>query len=285
MTLPDLDQVVFDSPVARAGAFRCRVDDPRFRDSGPIQGHLVAFPRSPVMIRQSGSATILADTRTATIYNLGRSYERMPLSPDGDRSDWFAVSPETALAIAQEHDPLPPDRPETAFRFEYATTEGELYFRQRRLFLRLERGAFDQLEAEEEILRLIGAVIQRAAGQPPHWRELSSRGARAHAELVASARTLLATEFTESIDLTTLAQRLGTSPYHLCRVFRRGTGLTLNNYRLDLRLRLAVERLADPRVDLSRLAHDLGFSSHSHFTARLRHWFGAPPSVLRAALQ
>ncbi|MEP6474357.1 MAG: hypothetical protein ABJC74_11575, partial [Gemmatimonadota bacterium] len=91
MTLPDLDQVVFDSPVARAGAFRCRVDDPRFRDSGPIQGHLVAFPRSPVMIRQSGSATILADTRTATIYNLGRSYERMPLSPDGDRSDWFAV--------------------------------------------------------------------------------------------------------------------------------------------------------------------------------------------------
>jgi AraC-like DNA-binding protein len=285
VTLPPLDQVVFDSPVVRVGAFRCAVSDPRFRDSGPIERHLVAFPRTPVTIRQSGSAPIIADTRVATIYNRGREYERIPLSADGDRCDWFAVSPEMALAIAREHDPDAPDQPETVFRFEYAVTDGALYLEQRKLFHRLQRGTLEGLEAEEEILRLIGAVLHRAVGDRPRFTRLSARGARARRELVAAARELLAGEFTQPADLTTLARRLNTSPYHLCRVFREGTGITLNTYRLDLRLRLAIERLADPRADLSRLAQDLGFSSHSHFTARLRRWIGAPPSALRADLQ
>lgn len=285
MTLPPLDQIVFDSPVARAGAFRVAVGDPRFRDSGPIQAHLVAFPRTPVKIRQAGSSMIVADTTVATIYNRGREYERLPLSPDGDRCEWFAVSPEMALAVAREHDAHAPDDPARTFRFEHAGTDGALYLRQRRLFLGLQRGRIERLDAEESILRLVGAVIARAAGDPPRFRTLSARGAAGRRELVSAARALLAAEFAESADLTTLAARLGTSPYHLCRVFRQGTGATLHNYRLDLRLRHAIERLGDPRVDLSRLALDLGFSSHSHFTARLRRWAGAPPSALRAALQ
>ena len=285
MTLPPLDQIVFDSPIARVGAFRCAVTDPRFCNSGPIERHLVAFPRTPVTIRQSGSAPIIADTRVATIYNRGREYERIPLSTDGDRCDWFAVSPEMALAIAREHDPDSSGEPETVFRFEYAMTDSALYLEQRMLFHRLQRGGLEDLEAEEEILRLIGAVLHRAAGDRPRFAGLSARGARARRSLVAAARELLASEFTQSTDLSSLARRLDTSPYHLCRVFREGTGITLNTYRLDLRLRLAIERLADPRADLSRLAQDLGFSSHSHFTARLRRWFGTPPSALRAALQ
>jgi len=285
VTLPPLDQIVLDSPVARVGAFRCQVTDPRFRDSGPIERHLVAFPRTPVVIRQSGSAPIVADTRVATIYNRGREYERIPLAADGDRCDWFAVSPEMALAIAEEHDPGTTGEPETAFRYEYAVTDGTLYLEQRRLFHRLQQGALEALEAEEAILRLVGRVLDRARGEPSWFTGLSARGARARRELVDAARTLLAGEFTQSTDLTSLARKLDTSPYHLCRVFREGTGVTLHTYRLDLRLRLAIERLADPRVDLSRIAHDLGFSSHSHFTARLRRWFGSTPSGLRATLQ
>lgn len=81
-----------------------------------------------------------------------------------------------------------------------------------------------------------------------------------------------------------LAKRLAVSSYHLCRVFKAQTGTTLHAYRLDLRLRLALERLeAGPR-SCSVLAHELGFSSHSHFTAVFRRRLGLTPSMARQLL-
>ena len=74
------------------------------------------------------------------------------------------------------------------------------------------------------------------------------------------------------------------SVFHLCRSFRRATGLTLHDYRDEVRLRLALERLEGGERDLSRLALDLGYSSHSHFTAAFRRSFGAPPSSMRKLL-
>jgi AraC-like DNA-binding protein len=50
-----------------------------------------------------------------------------------------------------------------------------------------------------------------------------------------------------------------------------------------LRLRLALDRIDDEGCDLTALANELGFSSHSHFTDAFRSLFGAPPSIVRAA--
>jgi AraC family transcriptional regulator len=60
--------------------------------------------------------------------------------------------------------------------------------------------------------------------------------------------------------------------------------MTLHDYRLELRLRLLLERVAQPRAQLSRIALELGFSSHSHLTATLRHRADMTPSALRRAL-
>jgi AraC-like DNA-binding protein len=50
-------------------------------------------------------------------------------------------------------------------------------------------------------------------------------------------------------------------------------GLPLYRYQLRLRLARALDLLAR-YDDLSALAHDLGFSSHSHFTAAFRDTYG-----------
>jgi AraC family transcriptional regulator len=79
-----------------------------------------------------------------------------------------------------------------------------------------------------------------------------------------------------------VAAALYVSPFHLARVFRARTGFSLGGYVHGLRLRRAVERLAaEPDVDLSRLALELGYCSPSHFSDRFRTAFGAPPSALR----
>jgi AraC family transcriptional regulator len=272
-----LDRVLLDTPHVKVGAFRCAVGDPRFRDSGPTENHLVAFPRNGVWIRQAGSRRIVADPRVVTIYNRGQEYERAPICPDGDRSDWFAVAPEHAFAIVREHDPRASVNECSFFRFVATATDAALYLQQRRLFQRLERGEMERFEAEEAVLALVGAVIASAAVTAGRSDKMSRKQTSARRALVDAAQAELARTVSHATDVTELAQRLDTSPYHLCRVFREGTGLTLHAYRLDLRMRTAMERLADARADISRIALELGFSSHSHFTSAFRARVGMTP--------
>lgn len=276
-----LDRIVFSSSLVTVGSFRCGVDDPRFRDSGPAENNIVVFPRRGVWIRQAGSRPIVADSSVVTIYNRGRKYDRAPVSSDGDRSEWFALTPEAAVALAREIDPRAPDDPERAFRFEFAPSDHGLYLRQRRLFLTLERGALDPLTAEEAVLRLAEEVLRRAAGRAGDAPSLASRARR---ELAEHAKGELARDVSAPTDVRALSATLGVSPSHLCRVFRQATGRTLHEHRLELRLRVALERLERSCIGLSQLAAELGFSSHSHFTAALRRQHGLTPSACRALL-
>ncbi len=118
-------------------------------------------------------------------------------------------------------------------------------------------------------------------GRAPRRRARAFESAR---DLAERARGELAAHFAEALPLGELARRLGSSPFHLARSFRRVTGTTLHAHQIQLRLRAAVERLARPGIDLTGLALDLGFSSHSHFTAAFRRAFGAPPAALRGRL-
>jgi AraC-like DNA-binding protein len=203
------------------------------------------------------------------------------VSADGDRSDWFSVAPDVAVAMARELDPGAPLEPERAFRAEWLPVDHALYLRQRRLFLAIERGHFEPLAVEEQVLHLVETVLRRAVGPAPEGSEPLSKVRR---DLVEHAKAELARDVAEPTDLRWLSARLGVSPSHLCRVFLQGTGRTLHQYRMDLRLRAALEVLAEPRIGLSRLAAELGFSSHSHFTSVLRRWHGATPTQYQLLL-
>jgi AraC-like DNA-binding protein len=267
-----IDRTVFSTDQVTVGAFRCPLNYPGFRDTGPTERHLVVFPRSGVWIRHAGSRAFAADPRVVTIYNAGQKYTREPIHPDGDRSDWFALSPE----LAREAAGVDSDRP---FRFEFAESDPRLYCRQRLFFERLEAGACDPLEAEEEVLAIVRAVLRRARREAPGVEPNGT-----HRDLAESARAELVRTATVALSLGDLAARVGASPWHLCRVFRAATGSSLHAFRMDLRLRLALERLENPRADLSRLAFELGFSSHSHFTAAMRSRLGRTPSAFRRTL-
>jgi len=56
---------------------------------------------------------------------------------------------------------------------------------------------------------------------------------------------------------------------------------TLTQFRHSIRLRMALELLRSRR-GLTEIALDLGYTSHSHFTAAFRNYFGITPSRYRA---
>lgn len=137
----------------------------------------------------------------------------------------------------------------------------------------------DQTEAEEAVLAVIRAVagefgLARAAGAK------SDAGRRR----VERAREFIATRLHEDHGLAVIAGIAATSPFHLARLFKRYTGMTIRGYRLRLRLPAALDRIAEGERDLSLLAAELGFSHHSHLTSAFRRQFGAPPSKVRERL-
>jgi AraC-like DNA-binding protein len=73
-------------------------------------------------------------------------------------------------------------------------------------------------------------------------------------------------------------------PFHLARKFRAVTGESISRYLLRLRLGLALDRIAAGETELARLAVELGFAHHSHFSARFRSVFGTTPSQARSEL-
>jgi AraC-like DNA-binding protein len=79
-----------------------------------------------------------------------------------------------------------------------------------------------------------------------------------------------------------IARTLGTSPFHLCRVFREETGQTMHAYRVGIRLRQVVNEIG--AGNLSAVAHAAGFASHAHLVAKVRREFGITPSALRERL-
>jgi AraC-like DNA-binding protein len=259
----------------RVGVFRCPPEHPNFEREGEIVGYDFVFPRAAVWIHPAGARPFVADPATVTLYNFGQEYRRRPLGPRGDRSDWFSVDQEMAVEAANEFERVPPSaaRP---WRFSHAPADPPLYARQRLLVERLLRGeTVDELELEETALSLLAAVLARAYGSaapdPPRSQE----------RLVRRTRALLAERFGEPLSLSDIAAAVGASPFHLCRAFRRATGVPLHAFRKRLRIHSALEDVLREGSDLAAVALDAGFSSHSHFTAAFRAALGRTPSALR----
>lgn len=130
----------------------------------------------------------------------------------------------------------------------------------------------EPLEAEEQALGLLRAALDHDRSAP--------RPARCTQRLVERAKTYLVSELGRSIRLVDIARAVGASPGYLTELFRALEGIPLHAYLTQLRLARGLIEL--PHADdLTALALELGFSSHSHFSARFRRAFGVSPSDFR----
>jgi AraC family transcriptional regulator len=135
----------------------------------------------------------------------------------------------------------------------------------------------DRLRVEELGFRLLDCCLDDAAS--PQRRQ---GGRSAAARVIADrARELLAERLCERLELSDVAAEVGCSPFHLCHAFKAATGTSVFRYLHRLRINEALVRIHEGAVDLSGLAFDLGFASHSHFTSIFHREVGRPPSQVR----
>jgi AraC family transcriptional regulator len=261
------------------GEFRCPPEDASWRETNVIgdRAHVV-FPRRSVVIRQLGREPVLATPNHAVLYNADQAYRRELHSAHGDDSVFIEL-PERSLERLAAEGAAAVDA-STRIRVTHVPTDRRTYLLQHLLVRHLRGRPADLLRAEELASRLALAALAAPVGSRQAARR---RTVEAHRELAEAAKAELAADPAATITLDRFAARLHTSPFHLARVFRAETGFTLAGYRHALRLRAALERLPLNDGDLTSLALELGFASHSHFTASFSREFGVPPSAVRSA--
>jgi len=273
---PEFNSLLWSTETVRIGSFHAPVDHPRFRDSGPIPEHTVVFPRSSVTIRHSGGQPFAPDSTRTVLYNRGQEYTRDVLDGRGDSCDWFAFPTSLIVEALEGHGARPGDGSGRLFWDSCLPCDRSTYFTQRLIVQQLQDSTTpDSLLVEEAALQVLRRAT-RPAGADPSGIDGKQR---THRDLAEAARAVLACRFRESMRLSQLAEELGCSVYHLCRVFRREIGRTLHQHRSELRLRAALQILHERRGRLTEVAHDLGFSSHAHLTDSFRSAFGLPPSA------
>lgn len=290
---PHPDSVIYQGDATSIGRFRCVVSHPCFRDSGPIREAVVVFPRTSVWIRHQGGRPFVADSNVVTIYNRDQRYERFPIDPSGDHCDWFALAEPLCREVAERVTPARADGRIGPFPFERAPSTAALFSRQRALFLRALRGTLSALEGEEEVLAIVAEVMRLAhahAGLRDAPRARATRvGRRRRRDLVEDARAALAQSAGENRSVSDIARAIGTSPFHLCRIFREETGQTMHAYRVGLRLCQAIDQFSAPSAartpTLSEVANAVGFASHAHFVRICQRELGVTPTALRSMVR
>ena len=224
----------------------------------------------------------MANPNVVTFYNRGQVYWRNPISPQGDHCDWFGVDPEIVRQAVREFDPSVDRRPERPFLLSRGWSDAATYVLQRRLFTWVTCGKpVDPMGVEETVIELLERTIR--SSYPAHRARSRPRITSTHRDTVHDIETILSGPSEQRLTLQSIAGKVGFSPYHVCRLFRRVTGMKLQQYRMRIRLREAVGAVVDTKRPLTDIALEAGFSSHSHFTGTFHQEFRVTPSFLRVA--
>lgn len=279
---PDQDEskAIYRGAFFTIGQFRRGPEHSNFSGPHQIGGTLMVFPRTGVLIAHAGKEPVVADPNTVMFYNDGQVYSRHKLSEKGDLCDWFGLDSRLVADAIRPFDTGVDDRPCHPFDHSHAPSNATTYLLQRTVFHGLlGRKQPDALHLEETVLQVVRQVIetsyQTRGITPRRIRRASER------DVVHAVQNYLALHFEEQISLEQVSTYVHYSPFHLCRIFRKHTELSIHQYLNQLRLRISLEYLTQSNTDLTRLSLQLGYASHSHFTDAFRKTFGVTPSRLR----
>jgi AraC family transcriptional regulator len=276
------DEFILENSLFKVGEFRRAVGERGFSDPDPIKREVIVFPRTAVQITFEGQSPIASNPNLVLFYNQGQVYRRDELSERGDRCEYFSLHPAVLREIVRWRDPGCETCDERPFRFAYGPNDSHTYMLQRLVVEHISRSETpDCLYLEEMILIIAESVIDNA--YRVHMQTRDSQPRPEHAELARQVQTLLGTRYRQPLTLDQIAKSVHCSPYHLSRVFREQTGLTIHRYLNAIRLKTSLEEVANGDKDLTRIALELGYSSHSHFTQSFRRAFKLTPSEFRSA--
>jgi AraC-like DNA-binding protein len=236
--------------------------------------HMV-FPYRGVYVRHVGRTDSVAEANQVLFFNESESYRISHPVEGGDACISLALGEPLLRELAPK---------------EHVRAGGPAVFAEHRLRIGSETQALaaqlrhslvrevtETLEAETLALNLVRRAL---GGRTSH----AARASVGRQKLVDRAKLVLSSDLARRWTLADIAADVGVSPVYLTQVFQQVEGMPLYRYQLRLRLARALDLLGR-YDDLSSLGMDLGFSSHSHFTAAFRKTYGRTPADFQRSLR
>lgn len=228
--------------------------------------HLV-FPYRGLYVRHLGSSDAVADANQVVFFNAMEGYRISHPVGGGDACLSFAIRDDVLRELAPKEQVW--DKKVVTFRRQRRRIDARSQALVALLRHSLRRGVAEPLEAETLTLTL----VRRSLGERTSHE---TRGSAGRQKLVDRAKLVLSSDLARRWTLAEIASQVGVSPVYLTQVFAQVESMPLYRYQLRLRLARALDLLGQ-YDNLTTLGLELGFSSHSHFTAAFRQTYGRTP--------
>jgi AraC family transcriptional regulator len=231
----------------------------------------VVFPYRGVYVRHLGHDQAVAEANQVLFFNATEDYQVSHPVPGGDASLSLAISEPLLRELA------PPTFLRDGATLAFQRQRLRIDARAQALVALLRHGLRQNIAEPLEAESLALTLVRRALG----LRTTHAAGASVGRQrLVDRVKLVLTSDLARRWTLAEIAAEVRGSPVYLTQVFQQVEGLPLYRYQLRLRLARALDLLAQ-YDDLTALSLDLGFSSHSHFSAAFRQAYGRSPSEFR----
>jgi|SRR6185312_340599 len=225
----------------------------------------LVLPYAGAFERHVGARTVFLDGTRVLFVSAGEDYADRHVAGGHDS---IIITPRLSTLHELCSPAVPARHP--AFQRVAESTTPRMNLRCHRL-RRLEASDNDPLARDELVIALLREALgptERVAGAAP-------------LRVVDAAKQFLHAYLCEPISLNEIAHAVQVSGAYLTDAFTRTEGVPLCRYRVRLRLNRALVDL--PCCDdITKLALDLGFSSHAHFSNAFKSLYGLSPSAFRA---
>jgi AraC-like DNA-binding protein len=272
-------RLLFCSTLLRVDGVVARAASVRPSEERELENHAVVLPYRGVFVTHAGRRhAVLASASHAVLLSARTPYRYSYPGALGDHClvlMWSDEGLERAAPSLLRRTRFDTPEPAAAPVLEPSTL-----LARERLRHRLGDPAADPLAVEEDAIGLLSSALSAARREPVDRPIRAGAAARNHCR-VERIKELIASAPAKRWTLDGLATAACVSPYHLAHLFKRHVGLSVYDYVVRARLAAALERVMDAKEDLTSIALDAGFSSHSHFTAQFRARFGTTPHELR----
>jgi AraC family transcriptional regulator len=230
----------------------------------------VCFPYRGLFVWHVCGDEVVADSNQVLFVSGGEAYHLTEPLSGGYAELIVTPDPEILAEIANASEACLPSHP--LFRRRSRRADPGLQSLRARFLHWAICGDCDDVAAEELVVALLRSALEADAAA--HQSSCRTR------RLIGRTKEFLEAHASTPLRLRDVARAVGASPAYLTDVFRRVEGVPLHRYIVQLRLDRALVEMPYAN-DLTTLAFDLGFSSHSHFAAAFRRAFGCTPSQFR----
>jgi len=264
-------ETLLSTPIVTIRDVKCRGSFRRQSGEELATATELVFPYRGVYVRHVGNDQAVAEANQVLFFNSAEGYRVSHPVLGGDASLSLAIGEAQLRELAPAS--FLRGGATLAFRRQRLRIDARAQALAALLRQGLRQNFAETLEAESLALTL----AQRALGA----RTTHAAGATiGRQRLVDRAKLVLASDLARRWTLAEVAAEVRGSPVYLTQVFQQVEGLPLYRYQLRLRLARALDLIAQ-YDDLTALSLDLGFSSHSHFSAAFREAYGRSPSQFR----